>query len=74
MAKAFAIMHWACKIDANDVEFVLGPAAATGRQLTLEQIAKLPPRTSSAASLQKKGKRAVQLWLLDFNLLSNYYG
>jgi hypothetical protein len=67
MAKALAIMHWACKIDANDVEFVLGPAAATGRQLTLEQIAKLPPRTSSAASLQKKGKRAVQLWLLDFN-------
>ena len=65
MAICLAEMHWNVKIDAADVEFVLGSAP---EQLTLKpaQLDILPPRTDSESSLNFR-KRTVHLWLLDFN-------
>ncbi|KND86651.1 hypothetical protein TOPH_08714 [Tolypocladium ophioglossoides CBS 100239] len=71
MGTAMAVMHWAAKTDARDVEFVLGSSAA------------VYPRTTNAGELQKPEPltytgppsrriedyfcRTTELWVLDFN-------
>lgn len=54
MGKALAIMHWDAKVDARDVEFVLGMA---------------PTFTKEHRHTQKYNfkSREVHFWLLDFN-------
>ncbi|KAL8872514.1 MAG: hypothetical protein Q9174_001871 [Haloplaca sp. 1 TL-2023] len=67
MAIALAVMHWSVKCNAQDVEFVLGsPIPLAEMALTRSEIESLPLFTSSDAALKQK-RRAVQLWLLDFN-------
>lgn len=68
MAFSLAIMHWAAKTDARDVEFVLG---SSREQLHQSQ---QKPTDDNAASAEaspelKRGEpvRSTQLWLLDFN-------
>ncbi|MCJ1406876.1 hypothetical protein MMC19_000946 [Ptychographa xylographoides] len=65
MAIALAAMHWDGKIDACDVEFVLG-SARDQQFLNVEEIDRLAPRTSTSTLLDVK-KSSVDLWLLDFN-------
>lgn len=62
MAISLAEMHWRAKIDAADVEFVLG-AEAELFLVKLAVVEILPPRTDTASVK----KRSVHLWLLDFN-------
>ncbi|MCJ1271781.1 hypothetical protein MMC22_011686 [Lobaria immixta] len=65
MAICLAEMHWDVKIDAADVEFVLGTAPEKWAPKPAE-LAKLAPRTDTASSLNFR-RRSVHLWLLDFN-------
>lgn len=65
MAVSLADMHWGCCIDAADVEYVLGTAPAE-LEPTWGEIKIQAPRTDSSALLNFK-RRAVHLWLLDFN-------
>jgi hypothetical protein len=53
------------QVDADDVEFVLG-SAPTDLKLTSQEIMLLPPNTATETALNFK-KRAVYMWLLDFN-------
>jgi hypothetical protein len=53
------------QVDAEDVEFVLG-SAPTDLKLTSQEIMLLPPNTATETALNFK-KRAVHMWLLDFN-------
>lgn len=69
MAEALAMMHWEARIDAADVEFVLGgPPSLTHRpvpslQILLQSRAISP--TEVAMSQSEAG--ATHIWLLDFN-------
>jgi hypothetical protein len=73
MGMALAVMHWRVGIDADDVEFVLGSSPANSarlRPLSSSQISSLTKRTSTwkeANYLPKFKKRAIYLWMLDFN-------
>ncbi|KAG7005532.1 hypothetical protein G7Y79_00019g047120 [Physcia stellaris] len=70
IAEALAIMHWVAKVDAADVEFVLGSAPSFAHITstpTFEQLQKLPPN-SSTHRLHDFTHRTLHVWLLDFNL------
>ncbi len=70
MADALALMHWAAKIDADDVEFVLGSASTqiTIKCPTVAEIRKLPAKTTTFTPGELKFlQRLIHLWLLDFN-------
>lgn len=71
MANALAVLHWEVKIDAADVEFVLGsaPTETHHRAPTFEQLKKMKPDSStySIGSGLTFYARVVHLWLLDFN-------
>ncbi|OGM48945.1 hypothetical protein ABOM_003128 [Aspergillus bombycis] len=75
MADALAIMHWRTKIDAMDVEFVLGSTPfdhnAVRRPPPLQDIVRLTPGTSTFERATNTApnfkKRIVSLWLLDFD-------
>jgi hypothetical protein len=59
MGKALAIMHWAARTDARDVEFVLGVSSGdTSKAPTSEQLEDLPPCTYTGR---------IELFVLDFN-------
>lgn len=74
MAKALAVMHWEAKIDADDVEFVLGRSptfSAPVRELDLAVILAMKQPTSTlnmTNSAPNFCRRKVHMWLLDFNL------
>jgi len=68
IAAALAIMHWNVRIDAAEVEFVLGSPPST-LHLSAAETAVLPPRSNTEVHLASK-QRAVHLWLLDFNRCS----
>ena len=81
IAEALAIMHWACQLDANDVEFVLGSAPDYIAEPHLIQpenippgvIAKMKPNTSTwDASLKNFHKRTTHIWMLDFNRCATF--
>lgn len=59
MADALAIMHWDVKVDAHDVEFVLGSAP------TFKEI---PHHMSKCYNFER---REIHYWLLDFNQVCN---
>ncbi|KAI3317256.1 zinc finger protein-domain-containing protein [Xylariaceae sp. AK1471] len=59
MAESLATLHWAAKIDAFDVEYVLGSAPTeTERDRTELRDIRRPPNFC---------RRTVRVWLLDFN-------
>ncbi|EQL01269.1 hypothetical protein G6O67_000815 [Ophiocordyceps sinensis] len=71
MAVAMAIMHWAAKTDARDVEFVLG-SSTLKKQPTAEtwELAKQQPHQyigPPSARLEDVFHRTTELWILDFN-------
>ena len=69
IAEALAIMHWKTKIDAADVEFVLGgPPCLTHVPLpTCQQILELQGGASISTPTSHFMPGATQIWLLDFN-------
>lgn len=76
MAVALAVMHWAARIDARDVEFVIGgatPPSTTTTFLTSQELESLAPDTYTEPLIAWKAIRAahsLQLWVLDFNQCS----
>jgi len=71
MAIAMAIMHWAAKTDARDVEFVLGSST---KKFTLvldpDELRRLEPLTYTGPSSRRDEdffRRTTELWVLDFN-------
>ena len=66
MAGALAVMHWEAKIDAADVEFVLGgPPCLTHVRPHCQLESKQRDRDQSTTS--NLGSKATYIWLLDFN-------
>jgi hypothetical protein len=73
MGMALAVMHWQIGIDADDVEFVLGSSPlypTEPRPLSPSQVSSLPKNTSTWKQTNFK-KRAIHLWMLDFNRCKN---
>ncbi|KAJ5278695.1 zinc finger protein-domain-containing protein [Penicillium angulare] len=75
MADALAVLHWHAKIDACDIEFVLGSTSvdrnAVRRMLPLKDAERLTPGTSTYERTtntdQNYKSLNVSLWLLDFD-------
>ena len=71
MADALAVLHWRAKVDARDVEFVLGssPLQSHNKLPASEVLEKKEPgsRTSLSTTGFEFRKRKVDMWLLDFN-------
>lgn len=69
MAEALAIMHWKAKIDAADVEFVLGGAPClTHKALPgAENFTDLPVNHAKIVPIFQLETGATHIWLLDFN-------
>ncbi|RAQ68677.1 hypothetical protein COH21_013003 [Aspergillus flavus] len=75
MADALAIMHWHTRIDAMDIEFVLGSTPfdhnSVRRPPPLQDIVRLTPGTSTfertTNTVPNFKKRIVSLWMLDFD-------
>jgi hypothetical protein len=71
MAVALAIMHWAAKTDARDVEFVLGSSSKKiTANLSDQDLENLPrPVYTGPASYIYEGflTLTTDIWLLDFN-------
>ncbi|RAL17411.1 zinc finger protein [Aspergillus homomorphus CBS 101889] len=75
MADALAILHWHTRIDAMDVEFVLGSTPfdlnSVRRSPPLQEIARLRPGTSTLEWATNRTpnfkKRMVSLWMIDFD-------
>jgi hypothetical protein len=81
IAEALAIMHWACQLDANDVEFVLGsapdyvaePHLIQQENLSPSMVANLKPNTSTwDAALKNFHKKTTHIWMLDFNRCATF--
>lgn len=78
MAEALAALHWHAKIDALDVEFVLGSTPidpnAVRRMVPLKDVERLTPGSSTYEQTTNADrdfkKRLVSLWLLDFDACS----
>ncbi|KAK0130439.1 hypothetical protein ONS96_000958 [Cadophora gregata f. sp. sojae] len=72
MANALAVLHWEVKIDAADVEFVLGSAPTEGhvRAPPYAELMKMKPDSSTyiIGGGMTFHQRVVHLWLLDFNM------
>ena len=66
MALALAALHWTTKLDACDVEFVLGSAPVKISLDETDMVSRLPARTDISVRHTFR-KRSVHLWLLDFN-------
>jgi hypothetical protein len=71
IAVAMAIMHWAAKTDARDVEFALGSST---KKLLLamdaDELQKLEPFTYTGPPSRRDEdffRRTTELWVLDFN-------
>lgn len=68
MAGALAVLHWSCEVDANDVEFVLGSAPTLANFPAPTSTAlKALPAESSITPYHNFKKRAVHLWIIDFD-------
>lgn len=73
MAQALAILHWRAKLDANDVEFVLGSAPEFPTPPTPEEL-----WASSYDDLKfvikglNLNHTAVGMWLLDFDQCQSF--
>lgn len=70
MAIGLALCHWRCKVDCNDVEFVLGSAPTIlNFAVTVAQLRVMPEDTStrSEALYNNFQKRTTHLWMLDYD-------
>ena len=72
MADALAVVHWKAKLDAYDVEFVLGSAPNVSINTdapSLEALRKMPPGTTTIPSGNGFDfeHRIIHLWMIDFN-------
>lgn len=69
MAEALAMMHWEARIDAADVEFVLGgPPSLIHRPVPSLQILQQSKATSpTEVAMSQSQAGATHIWLLDFN-------
>ncbi|KAH9871632.1 hypothetical protein J1614_005887 [Plenodomus biglobosus] len=81
IGEALAVMHWACHLDANDVEFVLGsspeytadPALILTKSLSVKYVSGMKPNTSTwTAHLDNFKKRTTHIWMLDFNRCAEF--
>lgn len=78
MASVLAVLHWHTKVDALDIEFVLGSTPvdrnAIRRVLPLKEVEHLKPGSSTFEHnthiTPNFRKRAVCLWILDFDACS----
>ncbi|KAF1837750.1 hypothetical protein BDW02DRAFT_608536 [Decorospora gaudefroyi] len=72
IAEALAIVHWACHVDGNDVEFVLGSGApeyvSLNKGFSFEELETMKPN-SSTWNAYRGGfrERSTHVWMLDFN-------
>ena len=68
MANTLALLHWVAKIDADDVEFVLGsaPTQMHSQVPDPEELTNLPVNSTTIGPVDFQ-RRAVHIWLLDFN-------
>ncbi|KAH7038372.1 zinc finger protein-domain-containing protein [Microdochium trichocladiopsis] len=78
MARSLAIMHWAARTDARDVEFVLGSSAGLSRRTPAFSSAEIHAFATEATTFPSVGPderdffcSTTQLWLLDFNLVQD---
>lgn len=79
MADALAVLHWHTRIDAMDIEFVLGSSPVESESvrkiLSVEEIKRLPPGASTyeyaTNSRPDFKKRVISLWLVDFDACSD---
>lgn len=69
MADALAIMHWKARIDAADVEFVLGGAPCLAQEPlpAVAELKKLKEGSSTYVDPVQSQAAATHMWLLDFN-------
>ena len=75
MADALAVLHWHTKIDAMDIEFVLGSSPQgdqiVRRRFPLEKLTSASIPTSTFEHVTNSspnfGRRMTSLWLLDFD-------
>ncbi|KAF9695289.1 hypothetical protein EKO04_006722 [Ascochyta lentis] len=82
IAEALAWMHWACRLDANDVEFVMGSAPDSSadphlivpKPLASIHVDKMKPNTSTwNAHINDFKKRQIHIWMLDFNRCRTFH-
>ncbi|KAL9601086.1 MAG: hypothetical protein Q9219_002796 [cf. Caloplaca sp. 3 TL-2023] len=79
MADSLAILHWNTKIDAMDIEFVLGSTPQEDQQarrvIPLQKLLAVNVPTSTFEYITNSdpnfGKRLTSLWLLDFDACSD---
>ncbi|KAF4973337.1 hypothetical protein FZEAL_9353 [Fusarium zealandicum] len=72
MAEALAIVHWAARVDGYDMEFVLGSEVEIEPpHVTAGQTAQ-PQTGRTSTDLVNLKKRAIRMWVLDFNLCSKW--
>ncbi|KAI1258402.1 zinc finger protein-domain-containing protein [Xylariaceae sp. FL1019] len=72
VAESLAIMHWAARTDARDVEFVLGSSTIKhpAQSFTSEELCRIPPGTYTgpvSRNVEDFFHRKTDLWVLDFN-------
>ncbi|KAK5996375.1 hypothetical protein PT974_01709 [Cladobotryum mycophilum] len=75
MAHALAVLHWHTKIDANDIEFVLGSSPSEEQTIRsdigLDRVTSLAPQTSTYEQITNSTgdftKRITSLWMIDFD-------
>ena len=71
MGAALAVMHWAARTDARDVEFVLGSSRKKTTPLAIddEKLANMQPKYTGPVGYTNDGCvcRTTQMWVLDFN-------
>ncbi|KAL8707972.1 MAG: hypothetical protein Q9225_007671 [Loekoesia sp. 1 TL-2023] len=68
MAEVLAVMHWIARVDAGDIEVVLGTSVASHEfslSSTSEEIENMQPYTSTAIYTYRPS--ALHVWVLDFN-------
>lgn len=69
MADSQAIMYWDARIDAADVEFVLGGAPGVAQEPlpAVAELKRLKEDSSTNVDAVQSQAAATQMWLLDFN-------
>ncbi|KAH6632542.1 hypothetical protein F5144DRAFT_621293 [Chaetomium tenue] len=75
MAHALAVLHWHTKIDAMDVEFILGSSPLEGQKVRVDintaDLRTMTPHTSTYEKANHNdpnfNKRITALWLIDFD-------
>jgi hypothetical protein len=73
MAQALAVLHWQARVDANDVEFVLGSAPKLRAPASAAEM-----KNSSPNDIKFLGQvldfnhRSIGIWLLDFNQCGDF--